>query len=204
MDFKVFISELCSFPNNVFFIPFILFFVLMLVDLVFDIFEAVIGDIDLFDFDDVADGGLLIPPVLSKVPLAVVLCVSFFFATIIEFYLVTHLTSLLPESLELLAHILSIPLVAFSALHVSAFMLKPLSPLFNKENSFAKINYIGLKARVHSSRVDESQGEVVIIHQGNEVLLSVFAERSQSIQYGDSVVVISKDNKLQRYLVAKI
>ncbi|WP_237324158.1 DUF1449 domain-containing protein [Vibrio penaeicida] len=204
MAFELFLSVLLSFPTNVFFIPFIIFFVIMLIDLVFDVFEGLLGELDIVDLDNMTGGSLILPPILTKVPLPIALCVSLFVATIIEYYLDTLLLSSLSDTLSVVFGAISLPIVAYIALYIASILLKPLAPFFNKENAFAKIDYIGLRAKVHSSQVSQDVGgEVIILHNGNEVLLDVVSSSKQDIQHGDEVVIVSKDNESQRYFVAK-
>ncbi len=65
MAFELFLSVLLSFPTNVFFIPFIIFFVIMLIDLVFDVFEGLLGELDIVDLDNMTGGSLILPPILT-------------------------------------------------------------------------------------------------------------------------------------------
>ncbi|MBD1555366.1 DUF1449 domain-containing protein [Vibrio sp. S9_S30] len=204
MAFELFLSVLLSFPTNVFFIPFIIFFVIMLIDLIFDIFEGLLGELDIVDLDNMTNGSPILPPILTQVPLPIALCASLFVATATEYYLDTFLFSSLSDMLSIVVGAISLPIVAYIALYIASILLKPLSPFFNKEHALAKIDYIGLRAKVHSSQVSqEVGGEVMILHNGTEVVLNAVASGSQNIQYGDEVVIVSKDNESQRYFVAK-
>jgi hypothetical protein len=71
--------------------------------------------------------------------------------------------------------------------YIAAILLKPLASFFNKNNAFASIDYVGLRAKVHSSQVSQEAG--------NEVLLDVMSHSTQEIRYGDEVVIVSKDNE---------
>ncbi|AUI86948.1 DUF1449 domain-containing protein [Vibrio azureus] len=205
MSLSDFLSILISFPTNVFFIPFVVFFIIMLIDMLFDIFDGVLGELDVVDLDNMNGGVFILPPILTKVPLPIALCVSFFWATIFEYYLDTYLLSNFTSTIALVSGVVSLPIIAYLALLVSAFLLKPLAPFFNKENSFATIDYVGLRGKVLSSTVNaDTGGEVTVIHNGNEVLLDVFSEGEQEIHYGDEVVIVSQINDSQHYLVAKI
>ncbi|GAB6263038.1 hypothetical protein PSSHI_32820 [Photobacterium sp. R1] len=198
------ISILLSFPTNVFFVPFAIFLMIMLVDLVFNIVESVAPDVDFFDAENIPGAGLLLPPILSKVPLMVALCVSFFIGTILSFYLNQGLAAVSEASWMIVIEVVSIPVTAYLALWISAWLLKPLAPLFDRKKSFAKVDFIGLKARVHSSAVSQTRGEVVVHHQGNEFLLDARAiEPETSMEYGDEVIIVSQDKTTNHYIVAK-
>ncbi|MCG2836099.1 DUF1449 domain-containing protein [Photobacterium sp. WH77] len=204
MTIQEMISILLSFPTNVFFVPFVIFLVIMLVDLVFNIVESVAPDVDLFDAENIPGAGLILPPILSKVPLMVALCVSFFVGTIVSFYLVQALNAVSEASWMMVVEVVSIPFTAYLALFIAAWLLKPLAPLFDKKRSFAKVDFIGLKGRVHSSLVNQNRGEVVVQHNGSEFLLDVrVIEPEISMEYGDEVIIVSQDKTTNHYIVAK-
>ncbi|MEI8595226.1 DUF1449 domain-containing protein [Photobacterium sp. Hal280] len=204
MTIQEMISILLSFPTNVFFVPFVIFLVVMLVDLVFNIVESVAPDVDLFDAENIPGAGLILPPILSKVPLMVALCVSFFVGTIVSFYLAQALNAFSEASWVMVLEVVSIPLTAYLALFIAAWMLKPLAPLFDKKKSFAKVDFIGLKGRVHSSLVNQNRGEVVVQHNGSEFLLDVrVIEPEMSMEYGDEVIIVSQNKTTKHYIVAK-
>ncbi|MEZ9526123.1 DUF1449 domain-containing protein [Enterovibrio norvegicus] len=192
-----------AFPTSVFFIPFVVFFLIMLVDLVFNVVEGFTADLDIFDLDNIPGAGLLLPQVLSKVPLMVALCVSCFIATVISFYSAQVNNNLFSGVTNLLIDLVSIPIVAYLSLAISALLLKPLAPLFDHKKAFAEVDYVGLKARVHSNVVNKDRGEVVVLHQGNEFLLDAMLQGDSTIQYGEEVVIVYKDDTSNRYVVAK-
>lgn len=198
-----FLGMLMTFPTSVFFIPFVVFFLIMLIDLVFNVVEGFTADFDLFDLDNLPGSGLLLPQVLSKVPLMVALCVSFFVATVISFYASDIAQGFISGSILLVANVISIPVVAYISLAISAWLLKPLAPLFDRKKTFAKVEFIGLKGRVHSNVVNREKGEVVVLHEGNEFLLDAMLQDDSSIQYGDEVIIVYKDDASDRYVVAK-
>ncbi|WP_283131031.1 DUF1449 domain-containing protein [Enterovibrio norvegicus] len=198
-----FLGMLMAFPTSVFFIPFVVFFLIMLVDLVFNVVEGFTADLDIFDLDNIPGAGLLLPQVLSKVPLMVALCVSCFIATVISFYSAQVNNNLFSGVTNLLIDLVSIPIVAYLSLAISALLLKPLAPLFDRKKAFAQVDYIGLKARVHSNVVNKERGEVVVLHQGNEFLLDAMLQDESTIQYGEEVVIVYKDDTSNRYVVAK-
>ncbi|WP_028021939.1 hypothetical protein [Enterovibrio calviensis] len=198
-----FFDALLAFPTNVFFLPFLLFLLILLIDLVFNVVEGVTGDLDLFDLDNIPGSGLLLPPVLSKVPLMVALSVSFFVATVISFYLTMYISVLFPSTIQFVVDLVSIPIIAYLSLAISAWLLKPISPLFDRKKAFAEVEFIGLKGRVHSSVVTQDKGEIMVLHQGNEFLLDVVIQDDVSTSYGDEVIIVYKDSATKRYVVAK-
>jgi len=204
MTIQEMLSILLSFPTNVFSVPFVIFLLIMLVDLVFNIVESVAPDVDLFDAENIPGAGLILPPILSKVPLMVALCVSFFVGTIVSFYLAQALSAVSDAGWIMVIEVVSIPLTAYLALFIAAWLLKPLAPLFDKKKSFAKVDFIGLKGRVHSSLVNQNRGEVVVHHNGSEFLLDVrVIEPEISMEYGDEVIIVSQNKTTKHYIVAK-
>ncbi len=199
-----FLSLLLAFPTNVFFIPFCFFLLIMLIDLFFNVFESLSADLDFLDLDDLPGSGLLLPQVLSKVPLTVALCLSFFVATVLTFY-----TSEFLADAELTEHLFwlqvgLIPIQAYAALAISAWVLKPLAPLFDKKKAFAAINFVGMKGRVHSSVVNDQIGEIIVVHKGSESLLDAMVLNAEDdIQYGDEVFIVEQDPSSRRYVVKK-
>ncbi len=199
-----FFDALMSYPVIVFSAPFCLFFALMLIDLLFDLSDGSLGDIDGVDIESGWSAKLLLPPIVSQVPLPVALTVSTFVATVLTYYLQCYLFGLL---LGVAFYAVTIPalfVIYYLSLHISAFALKPLAPVFNAKNAFAKIHYEGMMAVVRSSQVSSNYGEVVISQGANEIQLDAYIESGDDIPYGDEVVIISKHHDLEKYLVAKI
>ncbi|MGD8111879.1 DUF1449 domain-containing protein [Vibrio sp. TRT 17S01] len=204
MILSEFFSELTAFPTSVFFIPFLFIFLVMLVDLVFNFVESIVPvEFDLFDIDNIPGAGLLLPPFLSKVPLMVALSSSFFIATVLSFYASHFSQRWLSGGFLMMINILSLPVVAYFSLVVAAWFLKPLSPLFDKKKAFARVEFIGLKARVHSSQVTANMGEIMVVQNGNEYLLDAVCTQDAEIKYGDEVVIVAKTTEPRRYLIAK-
>lgn len=203
MSLSNFFAELMAFPTNVFFIPFVFIFVVMLIDLVFNVVESLTAELDLFELDNIPGSGLILPPVLSKVPLMVALCASFFVATVLSFYTSQLTLAWLTGLLTIIVDVVSIPAIAYCALVIAAWLLKPLSPLFDKKKAFAQVEFVGLTARVHSSKVTTQVGEVMVAQNGNEYLLDVICEQNVNIEYGDEVVIVAREAESRRYLIAK-
>ncbi len=212
MELHEFVSQLLVFPTNIFAIPLGLFFLIMLIDLLFNVVETLTADIDLFDLDNIPGQGILLPPVLSKVPLTIALFVSFFAATVLSFYfqqfmqdvealLFEHVSLSIFVDFGIVCDVISIPIIAYLALIIAAWVLKPITPLFSNRR-FAEVDFIGLKGRVHSNNITNDYGEVVILHDGNEFLIDAKMESNLSAQYGDEVIIVAKDNASNRYVVA--
>ncbi len=68
----------------------------------------------------------------------------------------------------MVAELVSIPVNFYLSLYISAKLLSPLAPLFDKSKAFAKVDFIGMKAKVHSSEVNSQRGEIIVHHNGSE------------------------------------
>ncbi|USD65679.1 DUF1449 domain-containing protein [Vibrio sp. SCSIO 43136] len=203
MELGTFLSLMTGFPVAVFFFPFALCLLILMLDLVFNFVDGLLPDLDLFDFDDVPGAGLILPPVLTKVPLMLALTTSFFLATVAMFYSQQVFTHLLADSLQLPVTILSIPLVAYISLWGASWLLCPLIPLFEKNRSSARIEFIGMRGRVHSNQITATSGEVMVLHDGREILLDAMAYASETMDHGDSVIILDKDQESKRYIIKK-
>lgn len=196
------IDILLSFPTNVFFVPFVFLLLIMCIDLIFNVVDVAVADIDLFESGNLFSGGLLLPPILSKVPLAVGLCVSFFFATILSFYFSSFIDQYISTTTAMIAKVVSIPVNFYLSLYISAKLLSPLAPLFDKSKAFAKVDFVGMKAKVHSGEVNTQRGEIIVHHNGSEFLLDArILESDAPIEYGNDVVIVSLNKQKKYYII---
>nr|WP_086939491.1 hypothetical protein [Thaumasiovibrio occultus] len=203
MEISVFIDKLLSFPTGFFFVPFSIIFFIMLIDMVFDFVGEIFDGFDGLDFDDATGGSLLLPPILSKVPLPMALCLTFFIGTIISFY-VSEFIPALPSIANWIIGAVQLLATAFLSLHIAAIVFKPIAPLFDQSKSFATVVYVGLTGRVHSPEVNASSGEVMVKDKGTEFLLEAFHEGEEPLRYGDEIVIVAEDLEKKRYEVIKV
>ncbi|MCW8330771.1 DUF1449 domain-containing protein [Photobacterium sp. SDRW27] len=199
-----FLDVLMSYPVIVFSVPFCLFFALMLIDLIFDLSDGSLGDAEGVELDSAWSAKLFLPPIVSQVPLPVALTVSTFVAMVMTYYLQQFLFGVLGGIIFYAVTAVALLVIFYLSLHIAAFLLKPLGPVFNAKNAFAKINFEGMRAVVRSSQISKQYGEVVIRQGANEIQLDVYSEEENDIQYGDEVVIISKHPDQDKYLVTKI
>ncbi|WP_018692955.1 hypothetical protein [Algicola sagamiensis] len=201
-----FINAIFSFPVAVFSVPFIVFFGLMLLDLIFSFSDSFSTDADVdvdVDSDISWSGKLLLPPIVAQLPFPVLFTATSFFGTVITFYLNDFIFSQLSGVLFYVAAAAGILFTFYISLLASAFALKPLEPLLCPQ-SFAAIDFQGMNAQVRSATVTETHGEVVITRDGNEIQLDVYSEPGVQFEYGDEVTIIAKNDDSNRYLVSKI
>lgn len=200
----VFFATLLSYPVLVFFIPFCVFTLLMIIDFVVNISDGHLTNADVGDLDTSLAAKLFLPSVLSLVPLPIMLCLTTFAATIIIYYTETLLLQHLSNSIADIVTAAALVGIFYIALHISALLLRPLAPILNKEKAFATIDFNGKRAFVRSATVNEEFGEVVITENGNEFQIDAYNSFNENIKYGDEVLIISRNKNTQRYLVSRL
>ncbi|MFY0675657.1 MAG: hypothetical protein JXR18_00070 [Neptuniibacter sp.] len=201
-----FVSGFFSFPVAVAAVPFLFLFLLMLIS----VFTGLVDDLSFFgvstetdlDFDTDISGTWL-PVGITQVPLAVSLTTVTFVATVVIYYLNYFLLIQFTGAIFYLLSGAALALTFFVSLYIASFLLKPLMPLFDKEKSFASINYVGMSAVVRSNSVTEAFGEAVVTKGSLENQLDIYSECEEPISYGDEVIIISLNPVLKRYLVIK-
>jgi len=196
-----------SFPLAVTAVPFLFLFVLMLISVltgfVDDIpFLSTDPDVDV-DVDTELPIGTWLPVGITKVPLIISLTTVSFIATVLIYYLKAFVLSPLSGGVFIGASLATIIASLFISLYITAFLLKPLQPLFDREKSFAVVNYVGMNAVIRSSSVSKTFGEAVVTKGSLENQLDVYSESREPISYGDEVLIVSLNPQNQRYLVIK-
>ncbi|MGF1688087.1 DUF1449 domain-containing protein [Photobacterium japonica] len=194
-----FLSVLLSYPVAVFFIPFCVFALLMIIDLMLNI-----SDTNSSDMDGSWATTLFLPPVIAQIPLPITLCISTFLATVMAYYLESLLLGQFSGLMIDGITVITLVVVLYVALFLSAQLLRPLAPLLCKENSFAVVTIEGKRAFVRSAIVNSEQGEGIITEAGNEIQIDIYNNLNENIQYGDEVLILAQDDNTKRYLVSKI
>ena len=205
-----FIQQFFTFPLAITAVPFCFLTLLMLIS----VFTGFLDDLSFFNFDadldadidadgDIATTGTWLPIGITRIPLTVSLTTITFVATVIIFYTDYYLLGMLTGALEIAASVIAIIVALFISLYIAAFLLKPLSPLFDQRKSFAVIDYVGMSAVVRSNKVSAAFGEAVVTQGSLENQLDIYSETSDTISYGDEVLIVSHNPELKRYLVIK-
>lgn len=197
-----------SFPLAITAVPFCFLFLLMLLS----VFTGFIDDLPFLNFDtdvdvdldgDVASTGSWLPIGFTKVPLAVSLTTVTFVATVLMYYIDYFALNSLEGPLSVAVSLVAVILSLLVSLYIAAFLLKPLSPLFDQKKSFAVVDYVGMNAIVRSNKVSDTFGEAVVTQGGLENQLDIYSESEEIISYGDEVLIVSHNPVLKRYLVIK-
>lgn len=194
-----------TFPLAVFSVPFLFLFVIMLLSVFTGFIDDLpFGDADTdIDIDAEVSAGTWLPVGITKVPLTVSLTTVTFIGTVILYYIDYFFLEGIQGADFYLFSTIAIVLTFIASLYASAFLLKPLMPLFDKEKSFARINYVGMNAIVRSEKVSAEFGEAIVTKGSIENQLDIYTESSEPISYGDEVLIVSLDPAINRYLVIK-
>lgn len=185
--------------------------VIFTVFLIFSIFYwvlAVLGlvDIDMLDFDvpesaDIATGdalsvlnilsGLMLKLGLNGVPVAIVASLVTLFGWLFSFLAVFFLFPIIPTTpLKFLVGILIFIGAAYCAAIVTAWLIKPLRPLFLASNQEVQRNILGQSAVVRTGVVDKTFGEALIEDGGAGLIVKVRSYKDETFKRGERVVLI--------------
>lgn len=203
-----FYQNIASFPT-VFFTFFLLIVLLYWV-------VAVLGlvDIDVLDFDlpeAPTDNGLTNANVLAGVmlrfglygvPVTIILSFIALFGWFICYYLVHFLLAYIPDGI--LSFLAGIPVLLVSlylSVMITALVIKPLRPLFEKTSQDTVKRILGQSAIVRTSRVDHLFGEAVLEDGGAGLILKVRAMEGVTFKQGDRVVLLEHDQEKNVYRV---
>ena len=211
------IDRLISFPVVLTAAPFALLMVLMIISLVTGLFDGSDAPVDSgtdsgadadADLNGEAGAGnqvlrLLVPAGFSKYPLVVALTVALFFTTSILYYADGLVSAMLDGWARIAAEIPLVLVALYAGLHLSLLALKPLEPLFDRERVFAKINYIGMRARICSNKVTPGFGQAMVTKGGIENQIEVHCDADTRVAHGDSVIIVSYDNVARSYRVIR-
>ena len=189
--------------------PTVIFTVLLLLAIFYWLL-AVLGmvDIDILDFDmsgaevdlnpdghsisslDVMSG-LMLKLGLNGVPLTIVISLISRFGWFFSFTLVHFLCPIMTSAiLRFIAGGIIFLVAAYAAAFVTAWMIKPLRPIFLASNQEVQKNILGQCAVVRTGLVDKTFGEAYIEDGGAGLIVKVRAYRNESFKRGDRVVLL--------------
>lgn len=186
--------------------------VIFTVFLIFSIFYwalAVLGlvDIDVLDFEvpesaninSAGDAfsllnilsGLMLKLGLNGVPVAIVASLVTLFGWLFSFLAVFFLFPIIPTAiLKFLVGILIFIGTAYCAAIVTAWLIKPLRPLFLASNQEVQRNILGQSAVVRTGVVDKTFGEALIEDGGAGLIVKVRSYKDETFKRGERVVLI--------------
>lgn len=176
-------------------------------------------DLDVFDFDVDFDGdvdidlnmdtptaeavaGFLISWGLVGVPITIMLTILSVVSWIICYYAVFFLNNFIPTGiLSVLAGLVAIAFSFIFAVKITAYLIKPLKPLFKKVGTTVEKTVLGKVAVVRSSKVTSVFGEAMMNDMGADLLLKIRSDEVNELKKGDRVVPIEYDNAKGTYFV---
>lgn len=209
-----FYQNIASFPTAVF------TFVLLLCVLYW--LAAVLGlvDIDFLDIDlpdpDIASGleagselsnvnvlaGLMLRFGLQGVPVTIILSFVALIGWLVCYYLVYFLFAFVPEGI--LRYAAGIPVIAvalYVAVMITAQLIRPLRPLFNKAAQDTVKQILGKRAVVRTSRVTNSFGDATLDDGGAGLILKVRTMGDQAFEKGETVILLEYQAETNTYRV---
>ncbi len=164
------------------------------------------GDLDMGEATDLTNAnvlaGLMLRLGLNGVPVTIIISLISLFGWILSYYSVYLLFSLVPDGI--LQYLAGIPILLVSlyvAAMITAFVIKPLRPLFKKAHQTTEKYVLGQVAIVRTSRVDESFGEAVMADGGAGLILKIRSSSDSHFKKGDKVVLFEYVKETNVYRV---
>ncbi len=167
-----------------------------------------LGALDLEAFDghgDGNEGGLLEFMTLDRVPASLiattVVMIAWFLSLIGETQARPLLADVMPSWLFSGALGVSALVAATIA---SAYLLRPLKPLFRLASEHAHEHLVDKQVTVTSSTVDQRFGTAVYATVGPDVLMNVTCQPEHTLVKGDQAVVVAYDQAREVYVIAPL
>ncbi len=164
-----------------------------------------LGGLDLDSFDGGHEHGALDFLTLDRVPASLiatcVVALSWFLCLLGETQVRPLVEGTIPSWLFSAA--LGVGSLA-AALPTSAFLLRPLKPLFRLASEHAHEHLIDKQVTVTSSTVDQRFGTAVFATIGPDVLLNVICQPQHTLVKGDPAVVVEYDAARGLYVIAPL
>ena len=171
---------------------------------------AVLGIVDLdiidIDIDGVSDlnadsphstpdalAGLMLRFGLTGVPFPIIVSLISLVGWMICYYAVHFIFALVPGGF--LRYLIGLPILLVSiylAVMITAQLIKPLRPFFQKATQQHEKQVLGQTAVVRTSRVDNDFGEAVLEDGGAGLILKVRSAGDDRFAKGDRVVIFEK------------
>lgn len=211
--FAIFLSDkMDPFYQNALSFPTILFSILLIFCVLFWL-VAILGFLDIsfldipepeVDFDGGSDGpstpdavaGIILKLGLNGVPLTVIISLITLFGWFISYYIVSFLSDFV--SVGVFYYAIGFVVLIFSlyvAVMTTAWVLKPLRPLFKKLEQDTEKLVMGQTATVRTSRVDNGFGEATLEDGGAGLILKIRSTGDDVHKQGDKVVLIEYEKE---------
>ncbi len=159
-------------------------------------------DVDTPDADAGVLGGLLLKLGLNHVPVTLVITFIALIGWVLSFFASFYLFPLLSAQFaKLLVALLIMPASALAAAWATAFLIRPLRPLFQTMNREVRVDLIGQTATVRTGDVTPEFGEACIDDGGAGLIVRVRSFDGQGFKRGDKVVILEKIDGQSGYRV---
>ena len=198
-----FYQNISSFPT-VFFTFFLIVTTLYWLVAVLGFVEIDVLDFDIPDADGTLDinpetelstpdvlAGLMLRFGLQGVPVTVIISFIALFGWLVSYYTVYFLFGFLPGGfIRFLAGLPVLLGALYVGVMITAVVIKPLRPLFQKAQQQTVKHVLGQSAVVRTSRVDSEFGEAVLEDGGAGLILKVRSTGNETFEKGDRVVLL--------------
>lgn len=190
----IFFDIALSFPTVVFTVL-LIFSVLYWILTVLGLVGVEVLDFDVGDADSVNSlnvfSGLLFKLGLNGVPVTIVLSLIAMFGWLITFNIVYFVFSYIPFAwLQFLAGIPVLLLVFYISAMITAFLIKPLRPIFIASNQEVQKQILGQTAIVRTGEVSHTYGEAYLEDGGAGLIIKVRSYKEEVFKRGDKVVLL--------------
>ncbi len=146
--------------------------------------------------------GLMLRFGLYGVPVTIIISLIALFGWIFCYYIVHYLFVYIPDGfLRYLSGIPVLFVATYMATLVTAQLIKPLRPLFQKAEQETLKKVLGQVAKVRSSIVDNEFGEAILEDGGAGLVLKVRSIGDKTFKKGDSVVLLEYVEEKNNYRV---
>jgi len=209
-----FYQNISSFPTVVFTF-FLLLTVLYWLVAVLGLVEVDVLDFDLPDAEGGLDinannqlssaealAGLMLRLGLHGVPVTIIVSIISLFGWLTSYYIVHFSFGMVPDGIvQYLAGIPVFLLSLYIGVMITAFLIKPLRPLFKKAQQHTPKLVLGQAAIVRTSRVDNNFGEATLEDGGAGLILKVRATDDKTFSKSDRVVLLEYIESTNAYRV---
>ena len=188
-----FINLFYSFPLFIYSIPFSIMLFLLLLSVFFGLVDF---DIDIDSFSSIE--GVFSHFQMTKVPINLVLFIFFLITSVISFIFMYYIND---NKLILSLFML---FIAYPSLHITAYFLRLLAPLFIIEKQ--DYDYIGKKVKIHSLNVTTTDGEGFVDFNNSNIAVTIYIDdddNTNDYKYGDECFIVYFNKKENKYLIKK-
>lgn len=187
-----FINLFYSFPLVVYSIPFTIMFALLFISVFFGFADF---DIDVDSFSSFE--GVFSHFQLTRIPINLLLFIFFLITTLSSFTFMYYVIDN-----KLIVGLFMIAII-YPSLHITAYLLRLLAPLFIIEKQ--EYDYIGQKVKIHSPKVTSTNGYGIIDMNNSDIAINIYIDEDDQneYKYGEECIVVYFNEEENKYLIKK-